>query len=304
MRLMADTLKQLIRVYVNDRQSKREITKGTAVGLRYSLELFAEQIGNPHPRRFARADIDSWLSSTRLAPSTTRCRLSQVRTLIRWAIENGHMRSDPMIGLKPPGQPRQVPRNLKTKDVARLLSICPDTRTRLCVSLMVQEGLRRKEVAGLQLGDIDLDEGCILVRGKRDHERVLPLSDETTRILTLYIEECSAKAGPLIRSLTNPRSGVLPKTVGRIVSEAMVEAHIKRQAFDGRSPHALRHTAATDMLRNGAHIRDVQKALGHRHISTTEIYLALEVRGLRDAMGGRHYRIDHDDDEDGDPTAA
>ncbi len=70
----------------------------------------------------------------------------------------------------------------------------------------------------------------------------------------------------------------------------MREAGIKRWSRDGISAHALRHTAATDMLRARAHLRDVQHALGHAHLATTEIYLPLVVHDLREAMGGRRYR--------------
>jgi site-specific recombinase XerD len=70
----------------------------------------------------------------------------------------------------------------------------------------------------------------------------------------------------------------------------MSEAGIKRYRRDGVSAHALRHTSATDMLRSGAHLRDVQHALGHAHLATTETYLPLVVHDLREAMGGRQYR--------------
>lgn len=298
MGLMSGTLKQLIRRYVRDRLEQQEIMKITAEGLGYNLELFADHIGNPDPRQLRRAHIERWLQTTNLSPSTTRSRLSQIRNFTRWAVEHGHMKTDPMMGIRPPRQPRHVPRNLKPKQVTEVFGMCPDCRSRLIVSLMVQEGLRRKEVAGLQLGDFDFDDGCVLVRGKGDHERVLPLSEETTRLLAAYMAEMPAKAGPLIRSQRDGHSAVSPATIGRLVSGLMLDANVKKRAYDGRTPHALRHTAATDMLRHGGHIRDVQRALGHRSIRSTELYLAWEVRGLRDAMGGRSYqRVEVDEDD-------
>lgn len=80
-----------------------------------------------------------------------------------------------------------------------------------------------------------------------------------------------------------------PQTVSHIVTEAMVAAGVKRAGHDGCTPHALRHTAAQDVLHAGADIRQVQAMLGHKSVSTTEWYLRAEVPGLRDAMAGRDY---------------
>jgi site-specific recombinase XerD len=73
----------------------------------------------------------------------------------------------------------------------------------------------------------------------------------------------------------------------------MYRAGINHAAYDGVSAHALRHTAAADMLRSGAHVRDVQAALGHAHLVTTERYLPTLVRGLAETMAGRRYSGAH-----------
>jgi site-specific recombinase XerD len=278
-----------VRIYVRYRLEAQEIEKITAEGLLYNLERFADQVGNPDARAFSRDHIEEWRRKTSLAPSTVRNRIGQLRGFTRWAVEHGHLKRDPMIGVRPPRQPRHVPRNLQSKDVTKVFEVACDSRARLAVSLMVQEGLRRKEVAGIEVGDIDFDAGCVLIRGKGGHERVVPISDETRGLLVRYLREYPASAGPLIRSQRDGRSAVQPVTIGRLVSALMLEAGVKERPYDGRTPHALRHTAATDMLRAGAHIRDVQAALGHKSITSTERYLAWEVAGLRSAMGGRTY---------------
>lgn len=154
---------------------------------------------------------------------------------------------------------------------------------------MLQEGLRRKEVAGLSLGDFDFSERIMVVRGKGNHERVLPISSETWRALCCYLSERPATAGPLIRNYHDGRSALAAVSVGRLVSEWMSDAGIKEKAYDGRSAHALRHTAASDMLRSGAHLRDAQQALGHQSITATQRYMPWLVGDLRTAMAGRNY---------------
>lgn len=119
---------------------------------------------------------------------------------------------------------------------------------------------------------------------------VLPISDETWMALTAYLSEHPATSGGLVRSYRQEWRALQADTISGMVSLWMSEAGIKRRPRDGVNAHALRHTSATDMLRAGAHLRDVQHALGHAHLATTEVYLPLVVKDLREAMGGRKYR--------------
>lgn len=112
---------------------------------------------------------------------------------------------------------------------------------------------------------------------------------EVEQALAAYLAEYPASAGPLVRSYRQPQRSLDPDTISGLVSRIMWAAGVKRARRDGVSAHALRHTAATDMLRQDAHLRDVQQALGHAHLSTTEVYMPYVVRSLEDAMGGRWY---------------
>lgn len=280
----------LIHTYIDGRYQRDEIVHLTALTLRSNLGLFARTIGDPDVSELCRAHIEDWLGSVDLAPSTKRTRLSQVRNFAHWAIAHGHMTVDPTIGVRGPRQPRLVPRGMTAAEVTRLLSASPDERCTLVVLLMVQEGLRRCEVATLGMGDIDFGEQLMLITGKGGHQRVLPLSSETWAALTAYLRESPAVAGPVIRNRSDGRSPVSPVTIGRMMSALMSQCGVKTRAYDGRSGHALRHTAASDMARSGAHLRDVQAALGHLSIVSTQRYLPWLVGDLRTAMGGRSYR--------------
>jgi integrase-like protein len=141
------------------------------------------------------------------------------------------------------------------------------------------------DVAG-HAGPVHVDGG---VNGKGGHQRVLPVSDETWDAVLAYLREHPTTAGPLIRSYLNPHRGVNPAYISTLVGRWMSDAGVKQRSRDGRSAHALRHTAATDMLRAGAHLRDVQQALGHASLSTTQKYLPWVVGSLKEAMSGRTY---------------
>lgn len=282
---------ELIRLYIEGRFRRDEIVYLTAKTLRSNLGLFARSIGDPDISELSRSHVEGWLEATRIAPSTKRTRLSQVRNFAHWAIAHGYLAADPTIGVRGPRQPRLVPRGMTMPEVKRVLSVCADVRSTLVVLLMVQEGLRRCEVAALTMGDIDFDNLLVLVTGKGGHQRVLPLSSETWAAVLAYLDAAPATAGPLIRNYRDGRSALAPVTIGRMVSALMSDGGVKIRAYDGRSAHALRHTAASDMVRSGAHLRDVQAALGHRSIVTTQRYLPWLVGDLRTAMGGRSYRI-------------
>ena len=280
----------LLDLYLASRIARQEVAPITVSGTRRNLLRVSRLLGDPDARSLTRSDVERWMGASGLAPSSLRTRLSQLRGMFQWAVREGYVEHDPTAGLRGPRQPRQLPRGMPSNDVRATLAVCPDPRSVLIVLLMVQEGLRRKEVAGLNVEDIDRAEQLMIIRGKGGHERVLPISNETLAALRVYLNSAPATAGPLVRSQLDGRSRLSPSQVGRKVSDWMLEAGVKQRAYDGRSGHALRHTAATDMLRAGAHLRDVQAALGHASIATTQRYLPWVVGDLRTAMGGRTYK--------------
>lgn len=268
----------------------KRVAAVTERSIRDVLEVVLPALGKPI-EDVGSLDVRRWLARAEQAPSTARTRLSGLRGFYRYLVETGRVDRDPTAGIRPPREPRRVPRALSSRDVGRLVATCPSDREVLMVLLGVQEGLRRKEIAGLQLGDVDFEAGTARIVGKGDNERVVPLSTETLTMMRRYLAETRVRSGAIFRSCKDHTRPLQPITIGRLISDLMREAGVKGAAYDGRSLHALRHTAATDMLLNGAHLRDVQRALGHQHLVTTERYLALEVRGLRDAMGGRSYLV-------------
>lgn len=272
--------------YVEMRRQAGEFAPTTAKGVRWILWRFGEIAGlERSPRTLTRRQVEKWIGSrSSVAPATLRLELSVVRTYCQWLVDRGDLRRDPTMRIKGPPKPRDVPRALAGGDVARLLAKCPDMRARLIVSLMVQEGLRCMEVSALQVSDVDLVDDTLLVVGKGGHERLLPLSTETHIHLSRYLHELPATAGALIRSYQYQQRGISPNHISVLVTRWMGDAHIKASA------HALRHTMASDMLERCGNVRDVQMALGHVSLGTTQRYLRRsEGKRLREAMGGRRY---------------
>lgn len=276
------TLSDLAALYVADRRARGHFRPRTAQTVTYSLRGFCRTVPDD-PAELDVAAVEAWLATARMAPATGRTRLSQVRVFCHWLIRRGHIERDPTLDVEGPRNPRYVPRGLQSAAVASALDAAPDARARVVLLLMCQEGLRCCEVEALELGDFDFDEHLILVHGKGGHERPLPVSDETWGAILEYLAEHPAHAGPLVRSYNNPHCGISAAYISTLAARWIRSGGVEATA------HALRHTMATDMLRGGAHLRDVQNALGHASISTTQRYLPWVVGDLRVAMSGRRY---------------
>jgi site-specific recombinase XerD len=251
------------------------------------LERFARETGDPALKAIKAKHVQDWLALQTCGPASLRVDLSHLRQFFRWCIEQGHLKVDPTVLIKTPRQPRRVPRALNLAELRALGDALPDARAALIVGLEYDMGLRRAEVAGLDITDIDLLAGVVLVRGKGGHERLLPLTETVRMLLQDYIAERGVSAGPLIRSQVHPSRGISPQQVGALVSRWMAEAGVKSGPRDGKSGHALRHSCAVNMSRHGVPIALIADALGHADESTTTIYTKADhsVEELRRVMG-------------------
>jgi site-specific recombinase XerD len=283
---------ELVDVYVSRRLTRREIGKSSASNYRSAAKSFVAVVGNKRVWSLCSRDVERWRESQgHLAVGTIRLHVTVLRHFLRWLYIEGYTRDDLSVGITRPRQPRRLPRALRPDQLQRLLDVLPDARARVIVILCLQLGLRAGEVVRLTAADIDWGARAVFVTGKGDNERLLPLTDEAEAVLDEYLIEYPPRRGnaPLVRSYRRPDCGLTRQRITMLVAEWMKAAGLKHHPYDGVSTHALRHTAATDCLRHGAHLRDVQQFLGHRALSTTEVYLPLEVQGLRCAIEGRRY---------------
>ena len=285
------TLTTYTTTYVAERRKRGEITTRTAKNLRYCLDGFDESFGNRPLSQLTPRAVERWLESIgHLAPSTRRNHLSAVRGFCAWLVERGVIKTNPADKVPPIRQPRSVPRAMQRSDVARLLAVLPDMRAQVIVALMVGCGLRCVEVARLAVTDYDPAASTIEVTGKGLHERVVPVPSEVSTVLDRYLATVGVMSGPLIRSTRVRSQGLAAETISLYVSRWMAEAGVKVGQWDGRSAHALRHTAASDVLDVCGDLRVVQAMLGHTHLSSTAIYLRrAKLDQLRTAMEGRDY---------------
>lgn len=276
--------------YTDQRWRTGETLRQTALDQRLTLLQFATSFGQRRVETLGKANVLTWLESIRhLAPSTRRNKLSVVKGFCRWLAAEKVVKRDPTVGVKSPRQPRALPKVFAATEMATLMASLPDARARLVVLLMVQQGLRSGEVAGLELGDISETQLVVRRGAKGGHERALPLLSEVRAAMNVYFGERSMRAGPLVQNYQHPGRGLTSHTVSHLVRQWVKEAGVKKGPHDGRSAHGLRRTAATDMFDAGADIMDVAEALGHANLASVRHYAKYRTAKLAAAMGGRSY---------------
>ncbi len=282
------TLRPLADTYLRGRVKRGELTRDTAKNHRWVLATLYRSYGNRPPGDLSRRAIDRWLEDIgHMAVPTRRNAISTVRGFTAWLQAEGIIRGDPLAGVARPKQPRSTPRAITSTEVSALFDACPDQRGRVIVALMVGCGLRCVEVSRLSVRDWDPDLGTLSIVGKGGHQRVLPVPQFVTDELDQYV----TGRGPLIRQIRKPWRGLDAGTISIYVGAWFKEAGIKGYRYDGRSAHALRHTAASDVLDNCGDLRVVQEMLGHTSIAVTSVYLRRAQLGqMREAMENRDYR--------------
>lgn len=276
----------LARIYLAERIAAGDLAPSTIPTVKWTLRDFSRSVADVPAGKLDQNHIESYFASISVAASTARQRFCQIRQFSRWLVRRGYLAADITAELKPPRQPRAIPRGYRRDVVDRLLTVLPDSRARLIVLLEVQEGLRACEVARAEIGDVDFDERTLLVRGKGSRERLLPLSTQTWDALVDYLADRRVRSGPLIRSYNEPWKGISSAHV-----QHLVQGWLRHAGVASGGGHGLRHTMATTLLREvGADIRDVQLALGHALLTSTQVYLPFsDARRLRGVMGGRWY---------------
>jgi len=227
-----------------------------------------------------------WLSAKRcLAPATVKRRLACLRALFHWAERQGQIAASPFrtaeICIR---LPKRLPRCLTAGELRILFRSRKSAppAIALAILLLFTTGMRVAELCSLRISDIDLDRRTLRIRGKGDRERqVFLVSSEVVAELKGYLRDRHRKGMPPEARLLSP-TGEVPTTdrIRRGLRKIADAAGLTRRI----TPHMLRHSAATSLLDAGIDIRFVQRLLGHRSISTTEIYTHVSDERLKQAV--------------------
>jgi len=225
--------------------------------------------------------------------------LSAVRTFHRFALREGMVTDDPTAGVVRPRLPRGLPHPLTLEEVTAVIEApAPGTptgvRDRAILELLYGAGLRVSELTGLDVDDLDLEEGAVRVLGKGSKERDVPIGRMAQDAIGTYLRTARpslATARSRGALFLNARGGRLTRqSCARLLAGHARMAGVRRTV----TPHDLRHSFATHLLEGGADVRVVQELLGHASVATTQIYTLVTTEHLRTAYDMAHPRARRD----------
>jgi integrase/recombinase XerD len=227
-------------------------------------------------------------------------KLSTLRHLYRFLLLDKRIDRDPTLNIPLPKQWKILPKSLGRDEVEQMLSgggtgvpaRGADTtlalRNRAMLEVFYAGALRVSEIVSLKLEDVKLDMGYVVVRGKGDKERIVPLGRSAQEALSKYLRE----GRPMLAGQRNSPFLFIARGAKKITRQRVWQMVGSASATAGRhaSPHMLRHSCATHMVENGADLRTVQTILGHADISTTQVYTHVALDRLKSVYAKHHPR--------------
>ena len=301
-------LQRAIRTYLDHLGVERGLAANTLTSYRRDLRRYAEFLED---RGIIRLDdvsepvVTDFLVRLRegdadhpaLGASSAARTVVAVRGFHKFAVADGLAAIDPASGVKPPTPAKRLPKALPVADVEAILTAAgePGTvlalRDRALLEVLYGTGARISEAVGLDVDDLDLVDGTVLLRGKGGKERLVPVGSFAREAVEAYLvrgRTALAQSGGAQGALfLNARGGRLSRQSAWSV---LVKTADRAGVTADVSPHTLRHSFATHLLDGGADVRVVQELLGHASVTTTQVYTLVTVDNLREVFATAHPR--------------
>ncbi len=282
--------------YLSSLTAERGLSANTIAAYRRDLDQYLDFLGEKEPDPSDIDDFVDHLYRRSLAPASVARKVAAVRGLHRFLVSEGLALEDP-TRLLDPAKPREsFPKALTVEQTFALVE-APDVgalsgrRDRALLEFLYGSGARVSEAVGVDLPALDLEAKTVILTGKGDKQRLVPLGSSATASVLAWLPDRLAISKPGAASealFLNRRGGRL----SRQSAFRIVRHHAARVGIDPAtvSPHTLRHSAATHMVEGGADLRSVQVMLGHARISTTQVYTRVSPQHLVEVFYLSHPR--------------
>jgi len=285
--------------YLKIERNASELTlKSYAEDFNSFLDYLTDRVdGVVEPAELSIANLRGYLTylhDCQYARTTIARRLASLRSFLRYCAREGLVTHNPAKALRTPRVGRKLPHFLTTEQVALLLEAppaneAPGLRDRAILETIYSGGLRVAELVAINIADWDRDADVIRVQGKGNKERFAPVGSYAAKALQRWLEVRvpapdlpPAEAGAMFLNRFGRR--LTTRSIAR-----MLEKYIQDTGLNSlTSPHTLRHSFATHLLDGGADLRSVQELLGHKSLTTTQIYTHVSTRRLRETYEKAH----------------
>ena len=292
--------------------TERNASKNTLDAYKRDLDDYAEFLSGKKSD-FTKADTQtirnylSALAKRELAAASVARKLSAIRQLHRFLYTEGMRKDDPSSVLEGPRRGRPLPKIMTVEEVTKLLSTAQELgsqggdtkdaaarrlralRLAALLELLYASGLRVSELIALPASAARNKSDAIIVRGKGNKERLVPIGDAAKRAMKAYLEERSEKEKASEQRWLFPSFGESGHLTRQHVARELKQLAVSAGISPGKiSPHVLRHAFASHLLQNGADLRVVQALLGHADISTTQIYTHVLDERLKNMVRDLH----------------
>ena len=236
--------------------------------------------------------IRTWIASLLekgINPRSVNRKISTLKTYFKFLIREGELIENPMMKVVAPKSKKRLPVFIEEDQIASLLNEVQfeegfvGQRNKLIIELFYVTGIRLSELINIKISDVDFNNQSIKVLGKRNKERIIPISSKVVDDLNVFIEN-NQQNKYLFTNLEGNK--LYNKLVYRIVNKYIG----KISSVNKKSPHILRHTFATHMLNNGADINAIKELLGHANLSATQVYTHNTIEKLKTVYKQAHPR--------------
>ena len=288
-------IENLINSYLDNILNIKRYSLQTVKAYRTDLKQFSEFYEansktdlNSLNERFIKRYL-MYLSDSGIDKRSISRKLSSVRGLFKFAYQNQLIDFNPSVYVKNPKSNKNLPEVTTTESILKIYQLADEaeddpTLVKIIFELLYGCALRVSELCNLNYSDLDLKSKTLRVKGKGSKVRIVPVGDKSIEIIKKYLQknEILNNQDPLIKTKGGNR--IYPRLVQRLTNKYLSKvSDIKK-----KSPHVLRHSAATHMLDNGADLRAVKEILGHENLSTTQIYTHVSVERLKSTYKKSH----------------
>ncbi len=289
------TISILIEKYLEEISSIRRYSSNTIKSYKTDLEEFSDFCINQDRTELSKITerfIKSFLmvlSEKNLNKKTISRKLAAIRSTFNYAFQNDLISENPLTFISNPKSNRKLPEVVSTNVILEIYKLADEfdenpELVKVVFELLYGCALRVSELCDLKYSSIDLNQSQVRVLGKGDKVRIIPVGEKSILILNDYLKKNPVKSFKdyLIRTKKNDK--LYPRLVHRMINKYLSKvSDIKK-----KSPHILRHSAATHMMDNGADLRAVKEILGHENLSTTQIYTHVSIERLKSTYKKSH----------------